>query len=733
MYVLDERPPEERRDPRRVQPGSLFDMSGAGPAISREREINLAHQAIKAGQLNDLTASSGTHTIRRDRVLPSSMHEFERLQQACKLGERCEVRYAVQDPEQGQRWFLTRVEPDARPGQGVSVITFDITEQQLARERAEYLLAELNAILESSPAGIASLRGYHVVRCNRRFERILHLHAGTAIKADLRALLAARTGGLRNPPELTACLDKGDIFEDEVHVIHEDDLVHWYAVTVRRAGPPGPASEAVVILSEITRLRYQQEQLETVTNERAGLAQILHQQSDRGRAVLDAMLVGVVTVNQQGTITWLNRPARRMFCGDLRDFYGEPLASVAPLDEPEHPFRHCASVLEKMADSDSAQFEAHVQGRDGRRFLVVGNMVATLNLSGGRELTFALMDMDQRRMAEARVADARGMLQRIMAAAPMAITIHDASTLAIEQMNPVAADLAGIAAEEAIGCTPDQLFPPELSNRLRDDMRTALSQPTALTQREYPIESHGKRTLWDTRFVPLARDGERPDRILMVAADITAQRAELDILLSQREMLVQEVQHRVRHNLQDVTGLLKQVGVRRPEVQAVMTEVIGQVQAIAQVYGLPTGPTGLLRVVDVVEAVSQSVQRTFGQIFEMQMDPTTAPWLLPDGESIPFALIINELMSNAVKHSTSDSPLSCHLQPIHQGIRLEVMNEGLLPSNFRVEHRPTSVAGLGLVRALLPRRHASLTIEQNGDHVLAIIELHAPVITRPPE
>lgn len=731
MYILDERPAEERRDPRRVQPGSLFDMSGAGPAISREREIALTHQTIKAGPLTALAAGGGHQMVGRDRVLPSSMRDFERLQQACKHGERCEARYAVQDLEQGQRWFLTRVEPDAKPGQGVSVVTFDITEQQQARERAEHLLAELNSILEGSPAGIASLRGYQVVRCNRRFERILHLHAGSAMHADLRTLLAARTGGLRHPADLAACLEKGEIFEDEVHVINEDDLVHWYAITVRRAGPKDPASEAVVILSEITRLRYQQEQLETVTSERANLAQILHQQSDRTRAVLDAMLVGVVIVNQQGTITWLNRPARRMFCGDLKDFYGEPLASVAPVDEPDHPFKRCASTLEKMADSDSAQFEAHVQGRDGRRFLVVGSMVATLNLSGGRELTFALMDMDQRRMAEARVADARGMLQRIMAAAPMAITVHDASTLAIEQMNPIAADLAGVPAEEAIGCTPDQLFPPEFADRLREDMRTALNQPMALTQREYQIESHGVRTLWDARFLPLVRDDGHPDHILLVAADITAQRAELSVLLSQREMLVQEVQNRVRNNLQDVTGLLKQAGARRPEVQSVMTEVIGQVQAIAQIYGLQTGPSGLLKVIDVVEAIAQSVQRTFGQIFDIQVDPSTSSWLLPDGESIPFALIINELMSNAVKHSTSDSPLSCQLQSIHQGIRLEVINEGLLPSNFRVEHRPTNVAGLGLVRALLPRRHASLTIEQNGDHVFAIIELRTPVITRP--
>jgi two-component sensor histidine kinase len=197
-------------------------------------------------------------------------------------------------------------------------------------------------------------------------------------------------------------------------------------------------------------------------------------------------------------------------------------------------------------------------------------------------------------------------------------------------------------------------------------------------------------------------------------------------------MLIKEVQSRVRHNLQDVTTLLRQVGTRRPEIQPVLGEVVGQVQAIAQVYGLVSGPSGVLRVDEVVETVAQSVQRTFGQVFDLQFEPQTSGWVLPEGESIPFALIVNELLGNAIKHSDTDSPLRAHLSPLANGLRLEVVNEGRLPANFRVEHRPTSVAGLGLVRALLPRRHASLSIEQNGTQVWAVIELHEPVITRSP-
>jgi hypothetical protein len=463
---------------------------------------------------------------------------------------------------------------------------------------------------------------------------------------------------------------------------------------------------------------------------------VLGQQVDRTRAVLDSVLVGIVTVNERGVISWLNRSARRMFGGDLGDFLGHAIDAVAT-EEAQHPFRRSLELLAELRDGEALMFECRVQGRDGRTFWVVGNAVNTLGANGQRELTFALMDIEQRRQAESRVAEARTSLQRIIEAAPMAITLCDANTLAVLQINRAAAELCGMSAEAAVGRQPEQLFAPAQAQSLREDLRAALASPEQVTQREYRWQRGGEAQVWDARFLPLARPGERADQILLVASDVSAQRAaqqaELEAAIAQREMLVQEVHHRIKNNLQGVVGLMQQIAARRPEVQPVIAEVVGQVQAIAQVYGLQVGNIGPLRFRNVMTAIAQSVQRTFGRTIELRVDDDEGiDWALPESESIPIALTLNELLTNAIKHSPAGSTVSCRLVADAGGVRIEIGNPGRLPAGFRIEHRPSTVSGLGLVRALLPRRNASLGIEQRDERVVAIVALAAPVVTRLP-
>jgi two-component sensor histidine kinase len=137
-----------------------------------------------------------------------------------------------------------------------------------------------------------------------------------------------------------------------------------------------------------------------------------------------------------------------------------------------------------------------------------------------------------------------------------------------------------------------------------------------------------------------------------------------------------------------------------------------------------------LRLKSVVEAIAASVQRTFSRPITLAVNGEhAADWQLPEAESIPIALCLNELLTNAHKHGPGTTPLTCTVQSSEQGVSILIRSPGQLPPGFRVDRVPGGVSGLGLVRALLPRRSAKLALTQEGNEVLTCVDLTPPGIT----
>ena len=217
------------------------------------------------------------------------------------------------------------------------------------------------------------------------------------------------------------------------------------------------------------------------------------------------------------------------------------------------------------------------------------------------------------------MSQAQASLQRVIEAAPLAIALLDARRCAWCRSTRSRRSVVGATPERLIGRAPEEVFGARGRGRAAratwcsalalargDDRASTASSATASCR-------SGTRATCRSRPAP----GEPPDQLLLVATDVTEQRAaqeaRLEAAIAQREMLVKEVHHRIKNNLQGVAGLLQQIAKRKPEVAGAIDEVVGQVQAIAQVYGLQVGDSGPLRLARVVEAITGSVQRTFGR------------------------------------------------------------------------------------------------------------------------
>ena len=736
MAVVQDRSAEDERDLAQLEMGMLMDTASIGVATYDPQRGWLAASPLPKGAPKTGGGEKGSSTllgIGRELVEPDSLPEFERLQRALRGGERTEVRYAVRHPELGSRWLLTRVEPGALAGgrATTSVVTLDVTDQQRAQHRNEQLLRDRELMFSLSEVGIVYQRGSRIERANQAMAELTGWASTELGTLDPAELYESARDCVDFEARINQGLREHHRFSGERRLRRRDGSLVWVQVAVRPVQPElGDDGAGGVICSFVD------------IDERRRAREVLAAQAERTRSILNSVLVGIVTVSAQG-IQWMNRSARRMFGGELADFVGEPMSIVAT-PEPDHPLRHIER-LGRLKQGQAETFECRLKARDGREFWVVGNAVITGHGEAGDELTIALLDIERRRQAEISIAQAKASLQRVIETAPLAIALFDAQTLHVRQLNHTAASFFGRPLEQLQGASLDNATAPALASSLDAWLRQA--QAAGQTQEHEWREaaeagaaptdsgavSQAKARVWDCRIAPLDDGGPGGAQLLLVASDVTgqrvAERARLQAAIDQRELLVREVHHRIKNNLQGVAGLLQQGAVRHPELATVLSEAVGQVQAIAQVYGLQVGASGPLEVAGLLQAIARSVQRTFGRTIQVSI-VGSVPHRLPEAESIPVALTLNELLTNAIKHG-SGADVACVLAAEGDGVQIRIANAGSLTAGFDIDQVRGGVSGLGLVRALLPRRSATLTLTQHGPEVVAMVELRPPGVHVP--
>jgi two-component sensor histidine kinase len=343
------------------------------------------------------------------------------------------------------------------------------------------------------------------------------------------------------------------------------------------------------------------------------------------------------------------------------------------------------------------------------------------------------------RQAAALGARAQASLQRVLETAPMAMALFEWPSCRLQQLNHLAEEFLGGSMDLLLGRAPAQwegALPAQQAADLSASLELAGEFPTGVRREVVRAAEDGSAgRVWDMRLVSAGpQDDSAQGQILLVATEVTdlraAEQERFDAAIAQRGMLVQEVHHRIKNNLQGVAGLLQQASARFPEVSPILSDAVGQLQAIAQVYGLQVGSSGPVGLVGLLKAVAASVQKTFQHPIEVQIEGQDAErWRLPEAESIPVALTANELLTNAIKHGSKQA-VTCRLRAGLADVVLEVVSQSTLRPGFDLAAVPSGASGLGLVRALLPRRAAEFTLTQDGLLVVARVLLRPPAVRK---
>lgn len=423
------------------------------------------------------------------------------------------------------------------------------------------------------------------------------------------------------------------------------------------------------------------------------------------------------------------------------DYTGVPMSEHLgdgwnALLHPEDRPRAYAAWQDAVAGRAPYELEYRVRRHDGMYewFRVIGRPILDANGRIARWFGVAV-NIDRLKQLGAELEGSEALLRTITENIPSPLFVLNRDHT-WRYLNPVALATTQamhgkhLTLEAILGKTALESFGDDavVRKRMAQDERVMALDMVDQSEIQMP-DPEGNRTILVTR-VPLHGSGGRVVGMTGLAHDITerkqAEAERLAALERQRDALVREVHHRIKNHLQGVAGLLHNSATDHPHLADALAPVLAQVRVIAQVYGLQSHRAGAcVRLGALTGLVAETA--TAPVVFQTETD---AAFDLTEEDAIPLALVVNELITNAIKHRADADParpVRVRLHEDRETARLEIAaGSARLPAGFDFTGGRGLGTGLELVSTLLPSGRARLTYRQVGDEVVAELVLRLP-------
>jgi two-component sensor histidine kinase len=211
--------------------------------------------------------------------------------------------------------------------------------------------------------------------------------------------------------------------------------------------------------------------------------------------------------------------------------------------------------------------------------------------------------------------------------------------------------------------------------------------------------------------------GERSFRLVAlvdISEYVKSWREQLERRIRDKDTLLQELQHRVKNNLQIITALIRLESRNIPKGMPTepFDRLAGRVESLALLYSLLTA-SGDGKDVDLGIYLSQIASAVMGThaVEGIRLDLRIDPFPVSVNAAMPTGLVVNELMTNALKHAfvgRKTGTVTLHSLLHKDGYRVIVADDGVgLPAGVEWP-KP---GGLGVLILDTLRENAKATVE----------------------
>jgi len=396
----------------------------------------------------------------------------------------------------------------------------------------------------------------------------------------------------------------------------------------------------------------------------------------------------------------------------IRDIYRvspeqvkEDAAPVFAMGYPEDLPGVIASIQASAANLTPWQREFRVKDDDGTVRWLFGNALPERLADGSVLWHGFITDVTERKLA----TDQLRQLACAVEQAPLAVVITDLQG-AIQYVSPQFSQVTGYSADEVLGRNPRILQSGQTPSATYQSMWGALQAGQVWQGELYNRKKDGALFIEDAVIAPVLDEQGQATHYVALKQDITQRKHAQALLadsLKDKTALLHEVHHRVKNNLQVIASLLR-LEMRRhanASVTSVLADMGGRVQAMALLHETlyRAGQFGSVDLATYLRPLATQLFRAQSSGAAVQLVLDLAPCQVVMDQATTCGLLVNELMSNALKHA---------FPPGRSGSVTLRLQPGLQPETWTL-----SVAddGVGLPADFEQRRNQSLGLQLAGD------------------
>ncbi len=395
--------------------------------------------------------------------------------------------------------------------------------------------------------------------------------------------------------------------------------------------------------------------------------------------------------------------------------------------------RNLADVASGSAPGPDV-IEAELRCRDGTTVWVENTYRLLLDEKGRpTEFIGVARNISKRKQAEEALQESLEKFRVIATNTPDHILLMDKDLQYTQIINPP----LGLEEGDMLGHTDYDFLSFEDADRLMKIKRQVMETGSAI-QLEIPLlTTSGEVHFFAGSYVPKRNVAGEIDGLIGYFTNVTeTKRANEKIVaaLREKEVLIREIHHRVKNNLQIMYGLLYMTTRRTedPETAGILTDMMMKIKTMAQIHTrlYESKQFDKINMAGQIQDQMTDLSRIYASSgLEIACIVEAEEIFLSVDQAIPCALLINEVLSNAFKHAfrgRENGTIRISARQMDGAVHIRIEDNGSgIPKDVDM-YRTTSL-GMKLVRSLVTQLEGTLAIESSDRG--SSITIDFPLIT----